>query len=189
MAKHFVKKLLPDRDKIADNKMLRFLGPTLLHPDLWHISRRSIAIGLAVGLFFGFLIPVAQIPAAAIVAVFLRANLAIAAVSTLVTNPFTFAPIYFLAYQVGALVIGDSKTGLSKSSIEQATQFSIQPTGWFDQILGLGAPTFLGLFIFAVVSAAIAYFGVNLAWRLGVNLRKHRRRKHARLAKAQARTE
>ena len=189
MAKQFVKKLLPHRDKVADNKMLRFLGPTLLHPDLWHISRRSIAIGLAIGLFFGFLIPVAQIPAAAIAAVFLRANLAIAAVSTLVTNPFTFAPVYFLAYKVGALVIGESKKAPSQSSIEQATQFSMQPTSWFDQILGLGAPTFLGLFIFAVVSAALAYFGVNLAWRLAVNLRKRRRRANSRRAKSPARTE
>jgi uncharacterized protein (DUF2062 family) len=36
-------------------------------------------------------------------AVLLRANLPVAAMATLVSNPFTFAPIVVLAYQTGVI--------------------------------------------------------------------------------------
>jgi uncharacterized protein len=176
MGKQFVKRFLPDREKIAQIRVLRWLGPTLLNPDLWHVSRRSIAVGLAIGLFFGFMIPVAQIPFAAVVAIFMRANLAIAAASTLVTNPFTFAPIYFVGYQLGDFILGNADAALADTSLEQAQQIASGATEWVGMITGAGAPLFLGLFVLAITSATLAYFGVNLAWRAGVVLRMRKRR-------------
>jgi uncharacterized protein (DUF2062 family) len=176
MGKQFVKRFLPDREKIVEIRMLRWLGPTLLNPEVWHISRRSIAVGLAIGLFFGLLIPVAQIPFAAVAAIFLRANLAIAAASTLVTNPFTFAPIYFVGYQLGDFILGDADLRLADTSLEQAQLIASGATQWLGAITGAGAPLFLGLFILAVTSSALAYVGVNLAWRAGVVLRMRKRR-------------
>jgi uncharacterized protein (DUF2062 family) len=57
--------------------------------------------------FFGLLIPVLQILFAALFAVFLRANLPIAAAATLVSNPLTYAPLYVAAYRVGTNLIGE----------------------------------------------------------------------------------
>ncbi|MEO6269221.1 MAG: DUF2062 domain-containing protein [Lautropia sp.] len=54
---------------------MQWLGPRLMHQRLWRPSRRTVAIGGAVGVFFGLLIPVAQIPVAAGVAMVLRVNL------------------------------------------------------------------------------------------------------------------
>ena len=81
-----LQRLLPTPQAIAANRWLRWLGPALHHPRLWHMRRRGIALGMAIGVFFGFLIPVAQIPASAAVAVALRANLPTAMASTLVTK-------------------------------------------------------------------------------------------------------
>ena len=71
---------------------------------LWHWSRRGVSMGVALGVFFGLLIPVAQIPFSIAAAVRLRANIPAAAASTLVTNPVTFGPVYYAAYQLGSCV-------------------------------------------------------------------------------------
>ncbi len=53
---------------------VHWMGPVLHHPRLWHVNRRGIALGLSIGVFFGLLIPVAQILFAATAALLLRAN-------------------------------------------------------------------------------------------------------------------
>jgi uncharacterized protein len=91
---------LPGAEAIRASRWLRWLGPALHHPRLWHVSRRGVALGMALGFFFGLLIPLAQIPLSAAAAVALRANVPAAVASTLVTNPVTFAPIYYAAWRV-----------------------------------------------------------------------------------------
>ena len=71
-------------------------------------------MGVAVGVFFGLLLPVAQIPVSAAVAVLLRANLPMAVASTLVTNPVTFGPVYYGAYRLGKALLGASAPAESR---------------------------------------------------------------------------
>ncbi|HEY7804470.1 MAG TPA: DUF2062 domain-containing protein, partial [Orrella sp.] len=171
-----VKKYLPASDKVSQHKMLRWLGPTLTKPSLWQINRRSIAMGLAIGVFWGFLIPVAQIVFAAIMAVFLRANLPMAIGSTLVTNPVTFAPVYFLAYQFGDFVLGKSGPDVTEEMLAaQMGQISVTSAGWIDRIGDVAAPLFTGLVVFASVGAVLSYVVVSLLWRLAVVLRYRKR--------------
>ena len=171
-----VKKYLPASDKVSQHKMLRWLGPTLTKPSLWQINRRSIAMGLAIGVFWGFLIPVAQIVFAAIMAVFLRANLPMAIGSTLVTNPLTFAPVYFLAYQFGDFALGKSGPDVTEEMLAaQMGQISVTSAGWIDKIGDIAAPLFTGLVVFASVGAVLSYVTVILLWRLAVVLRYRRR--------------
>jgi uncharacterized protein (DUF2062 family) len=97
---------MPTAETVRKSRWVGWIGPALHHPRLWHLNRRGVALGMAIGVFFGFLIPVAQIPVAAVVAVWLRGNVVAAVGSTLITNPFTFAPIYLLAYRLGSAIIG-----------------------------------------------------------------------------------
>jgi uncharacterized protein (DUF2062 family) len=99
--------MLPSAEALRANRWLRWLGPALHHPKLWHISRRGLALGMALGVFFGLLIPLAQIPLSAAAAVALRANVPAAVASTLVTNPVTFGPIYYAAWRVGSAMLGE----------------------------------------------------------------------------------
>ena len=69
--KNRLKTWLPKPETLQSNRWLRWMGPVLNHPRLWHFSRKGIALGLALGIFFGLLIPVAQIPFAATLAVVL----------------------------------------------------------------------------------------------------------------------
>lgn len=57
-------------------------------------------MGSAIGVFFAFITPIAQIPlsAAVAVAVALRANVPSAVVATFVNTPPTFGPVYYAAW-------------------------------------------------------------------------------------------
>ncbi|WP_303784889.1 DUF2062 domain-containing protein [Azovibrio restrictus] len=169
----FFKRFLPDRDRLGNTWGLRWLGPALKHPRLWHVSRRGIAVGLALGIFFGLLIPIAQIPFSATFAVLLRANVPTAVASTLVTNPVTFGPIYYLAYQVGAAILGEELEPPAPPSVVADTPTPETPASsslasLWDKITGVGKPLVLGLAIFAVVGGVGAYLLVSWIWRLRI---------------------
>ena len=102
-----LKRLLPSRESIAANRWLRWLGPTLLHRSLWHMSRRGVALGAAIGVFFAFITPIAQIPLSAALSVMLRANIPTAIAATLVNTPPTFGPVYHAAWRVSSWMLGD----------------------------------------------------------------------------------
>lgn len=165
-----LKRLLPDRERLLGNRWLRWLGPLLHHPQLWHWSRRGVSLGVAIGVFFGLLIPVAQIPVSAAVAVALRANLPAAAASTLVTNPVTFAPIYYGAYKLGAWVTGENAEAIAPSVIPANTE-----AGLWARIENLGLPLFVGLVITATFFGLASYTLISLGWYWRV-MRKRRRK-------------
>ncbi len=179
-----IKRYLPSREAITSSRMLRWLGPRIHDPRLWHMNRNSVAKGVAVGVFFGLMVPVAQIPASAIAALALRANLWVAAISTLVSNPFTYAPLYFFAYRLGSSILPPS----AASGIHPADDHTIRALQWLIDgihwLTGVGRPLVLGMFIMAVCGAIIGYFGTLLAWRVRVIL-KRRRQRIARLAMRQ----
>lgn len=180
-----LKAWLPSSDSIRNNRWLRWLGPTLHHPRLWHFSRKGIAMGLALGIFFGLLFPVAQMPLSAAAAVILRANLPMAVASTLVTNPVTFGPVYYGAYRVGKAVLGEPPLTEAQASalLERAVKTQ-QAEGWKDRLEGalrrlatVGKPLVVGLAIVATVSGLAVYFIISAIWTLRVRWSRSRRLK------------
>lgn len=158
-----------DAHSLREHRALRWLGPRLHHPRLWHVNRRGIALGVAVGVFFGLLIPVAQILFAALTALLLRANLAAAVASTLITNPFTFAPVYYAAYHLGAWMLGAGATvrgedTLAHAAAETATGLAL----WMERLGSVGAPLALGLLTLAVGLSVLLYFAVHWVWRVRI---------------------
>ncbi len=168
---------IPTREQLTASRWLRWLAPWLGHPRLWHWSRRGVAIGVAVGVFFGLLIPVAQIPLAAVASIVLRANIPAAAASTLVTNPVTFAPVYYAAYHLGARVTGAN--GAMQSHAEAPPE--IDPdAGLWDRIAALGTPLIVGLAIAASFFGLLSYALISFGWYLHVK-RKRRRQLQQRV--------
>jgi uncharacterized protein (DUF2062 family) len=161
---------MPTPESVRSNRSLAFLGPLLGRPWLWNLSRRRVAAGAAIGVFFGFLIPIAQILVAAGAAVLLRANLPVAAVATLVTNPFTFAPVYVAAYYTGAAVLGESANPEVAASLAEGFDAS----ALLQRTTGILKPWFTGLVVFAVGGAAITWLVVNVVWIGAVRLRRRR---------------
>ena len=78
MPRKFLKRHLPDPDQLKARKELRWLGRLLEDPYLLHLNRRSVARGLAIGLFVAFVPTFGQMALAAALAMLLRGNLLIA---------------------------------------------------------------------------------------------------------------
>lgn len=142
-------------------------------PWLWRFNRRGVALGAALGVFFGFMIPVAQIFASALFALLLRANLPVAAVSTLVSNPLTYGPIFVLAYRTGAAILGEAPDAAREAAMEkEAEQPRTDPQTWGERFGAIGRPLVLGLAVFAVVGGAATWVLVNLVWILFARARR-----------------
>jgi len=177
------RRFLPDPHTLREHRALRWMGPMLHHPRLWHVNRRGIALGIAIGVFFGLLIPVAQIFFAAVAALLLRANIPAAAGSTLITNPITFAPVYYAAYHLGAWMLGYADMAVAEVDLDRvAARTDTGLALWVDRVATVGAPLALGLLTLAVCLSVLIYFAVHWTWRLRIvrawQRRRANRRKH-----------
>lgn len=169
------RKYLPSHEAILQSRWARPFGSWLRHPNLWHLHRRSVAGGVAIGLFAGLIPGPLQMIGAAILAVLFRANLPVALFTTLYTNPFTILPLYVVAYEYGAFVIGHhngiTSARLQLPEMNWSNWITVLPE-WF---VSLGKPFAVGLPLLAVTLALLGYVGVRLLWRGMVVWEWHRR--------------
>jgi len=171
--KHF-RRFLPNQDTIRANRYMARLdenGTWLHHPNLWHLNRRSVAGGFAIGLFAGLVPGPLQMLTAALLAIPLRKNLPVALITTFYTNPFTIVPLYVLAIAYGRLLLGVSHHPVHVEVFEWDWSHWIDSMqGFAHWSLSLGKPLAVGLVALALTLAAAGYFVVQLAWRLHVTL-------------------
>ncbi len=169
--------MIPTRAQIRDNRWLRWLSPWLRRPRLWRWSRRGVAMGIALGIFFGLLVPVAQIPLSVGAAVLLRANVPAAAAATLVTNPLTFGPLYYVAYRLGHRII-DTPHAIAMPSPGgiQSTALPTQQQPMWKRVSDMGKPLMLGLTILATLMGLLSYAVTSLAWHGWTWFKRRRRR-------------
>lgn len=147
---------LPTRHELAQSKWLKPVAAQLTAPELWRMKSESVARGVAVGLFWAFLVPVAQILFATLHCVWWRGNIPIAAAITFVTNPLTVGGWLWLAYQVGSVFVGGAATAVPPE----------EGAGLLMWLQTVGVPALVGMAIFGVVGAVLGYAGVRLFWRL-----------------------
>lgn len=171
--RRFFRDRLPSHDSIRNQRWLSPVRHWLRDPNLWHLHRRSVAGGVAVGLFCGLIPGPVQMLSAAVFAVLFRVNLPVAAVITLYTNPFTIVPLYLLAYEIGILVTG------STESAAMPPLPDLHWHDWFAQmwkwLMAMGEPLLIGLPILAAGLALIGYVAVRLGWRMAVLWKWHNR--------------
>jgi len=180
-----LRRLMPTRESLAANRWLRWLGPSLLHQRLWHSSRRGIALGVAIGVFFAFITPVAQIPMSAAASVLLRANVPSALAATFVNSPLTFGPVYFGAWRLGSWLLGEEADAARPPPLpgddvadDPTNDTAAKRNFWqrsIDRMADVGKPLMLGAAVFAVGFGALAYALVNGIWHLQVRLKRRQR--------------
>jgi hypothetical protein len=150
---------MPNHETMREHPHLRKFGQRLTEPRLWHLNRRSVSGGVALGLFVGFMPILGQIFIAAALAIWLRVNLPIASMAVWVTNPFTVAPIFFYAYKLGAWVLQIPM---------QHYAFSLSWEWFSHEFLNIWQPLLLGSVICGIVAALLGILFVRLIWRLVV---------------------
>lgn len=165
MPNKYFSRVLPDRESIRQNRWLKPLAIWLDRPNLWDINRRSVAGGVAVGLFCGLIPGPVQMFGSTLLSILLRVNLPVALFTTLYTNPLTIVPLYLLAYEYGALVSGQH-LGLTA---EQLAWPEMHWNNWHTVLLAwlatLGKPFLIGLPLLAATLALLGYVAVRLVWR------------------------
>jgi uncharacterized protein (DUF2062 family) len=179
MLRKLFRKHLPTQDSIRRHRYLGRFGALLHHPNLWCLNRRSVAGGVAVGLFSGLVPGPLQMLAAAILAIPFRVNLPVALFTTLYTNPFTIGPLYVVAYYIGRFLMGGDATAPSAAPEFHWSSLGASLHAFMQWAVSLGKPLAVGLATLALLLAGIGYVCVGVAWRAHV-IRAWRRRKAAR---------
>ena len=169
MPRKLFKRFTPDSAEIKANPGLRFLGPLLHDPNLFHLNRYSVSMAFLVGVFLAFIPMPGQMAVAAIIALWVRCNLPIAVALVWITNPVTIAPIFFSTYQLGLWLLDVPEAQHATSAISWETLHNIDFTNiWKPLLVGsLCAGSFFSL---------LSYFTIRYTWRFYVIFQWHHRR-------------
>lgn len=138
------------------------------------MNRRSVPRGVALGLFVGVIIPVMHTAIAAVIAIPLRANVAVTALFTLVVNPLTIPPIYYAAYRIGSWELHHDATLVNPAAAERFSSELSRLLFWIHQASG---PIAVGVLTIAFASAAIGYLASAVGWRFWSHSRFRQRRR------------
>jgi uncharacterized protein (DUF2062 family) len=167
MPRDTLKQIIPSPTRLRRSGLLRPLGEWVYESNLWHINRHSASMAFFVGLFLAFVPLPGQVPLAALAAVMLRCNLPLSVALVWITNPLTAPAIFYLAYQVGALLIDVPVVPL---------QFSFS-FSWLQNRLELvWQPLLFGCLLCGLFFGSVGYFVVDVLWRRRV-VRKWRQRR------------
>lgn len=151
----------------------RFLG----HPNIWALNRKSVAGGVAVGLFCGLIPGPFQIFGALLLTLLVRVNMPVAFVVTLYTNPITIVPLYLLAVAYGDLLLGEMGGG----DVPPLPQWDWADWGasteaFLGWMWSMGPSLAVGLPALMVTLSVLGYLAVRVTWNIGVRLAVVRRR-------------
>jgi uncharacterized protein (DUF2062 family) len=129
---------------------------------------------VALGLFVGVLIPIMHTMIAAVLAIPMRANVAIAAAFTLIVNPLTMGPLYYAAYRIGSWELHHDASLVNPAAAERFSSELSRMLFWIHQASG---PIALGVLSIAVAAALVGYVGSALVWRSWLMSRYRTRRR------------
>lgn len=156
MPRKIIQKWLPDPDVILESKLIKFFGPILHSPSLWHINRRSCSGAVAVGLFSTFIPIPFQMILATFLAIVFRVHILIPIPIVWITNPITIPPIYYFCYKLGAWLLNIEP---SETNLEVSTEWLM------NGIAEVWQPLLTGCLFMSIVTAILGYIAVQFFWR------------------------
>ena len=128
------------------------------------------------GLFVAVIIPFMHTIIAALVAIPARANVAVAAVFTLVVNPLTIPPMYYAAYRIGSWELHHDARLVNPAAAERFSGELSRALFWIHHA---SAPIALGILTLAAILAIIGYVLAAVTWRFWARSRWQQRRQKA----------
>ena len=171
MPRKTLRKLLPDLPALVSSPSMSWLKGLASDPNLLHINRQSVSLGVFIGVFCAFLPLPVQTILAALIALWWRANLAISIILVWISNPITIPPIFYLNYRVGSWLLG-------RAPSQHQVTLSWE---WFDSVGShILLPLGLGSLLVALLAASASYCAVFWLWRWKVVRNWQRRQQYRR---------
>lgn len=168
MPKAQLKAWLPKPEELKQNKVLRPFAPFLADPRLWQMNRGSLTRAVYIGVMCAFFPLPGQMPLALIGALLFRANVPMSVALTWLTNPLTAIPVYWFAYCIGAVLLGEPIIGLRAIGL-MLTEMTLWLFG--DGINPFANNIFsikvfaTGLVVTGVITSIILGLGFKAFWR------------------------
>ncbi len=173
MPRRFFRKFAVKRDWFHGKWYLAPFDHLLHDHNLWGIRRRTVVPAFAIGLFVSFLPLPGHALMAILLALTLRVNIPIAAVTTFVCNPVTIGPMYILAYRLGFHLLGLEP---------QPFEFEMS-IAWVTTSFGnVWQPLILGCLLLGSALSLTGYIALDLLWRASIAnyvTSKRKKRKNA----------
>ncbi len=155
MPRKFIKKHLPSEQTLRGNTSLKWLSKYIKHPSLWHLNRKSVSRAFLAGVFCAFLPIPMQMVVAALLAILIRANLAVSIGLVWISNPLTMPPIFFFTYKIGTYLLGSD-------SVNNNVSFSYKYI--MSELAAIWWPLLAGSILCALVFSILAFFAINSIW-------------------------
>lgn len=160
-------KFRPFAQKLRHSRLFRLLGPKLTDARLWSLNRRAITLAFGTGIAISFIPLPIHLFAGLVAAMIWHLNVPTLVVTSTLVNPVTALPLYYFAYRVGTLLLGQPEGNFG---------FELSWT-WLQN--GLGAiwkPFLLGCLVCGVIGGYAAYRLLEVIWRISTINRKSARR-------------
>ncbi|MCL1037691.1 DUF2062 domain-containing protein [Shewanella submarina] len=170
MPKKLLERFIPKPETLKQHKHLKMFGSLLHNTNLWVLNRKSVPGAFAVGLFSAWMPIPFQMVLAAALAIFFRVNVPVSVALVWITNPITMPVMFYLAYLVGASLLG----------IDASTFHFEASWAWLKASLTTIGPSFLlGCAVMAITWAAVGYFILRSLWKYATMLKWQNRRNKA----------
>ena len=182
MARKLFRKLMPQERFVSGNPLLRWLGFALHSRRLWHLNRHSAAVGAASGMFWAWICAPVQTIGAVSTAWFGKGNVPLAMAFTWVSNPLTWVPCFWLAYEVGLPFTPATRVDV-RSLVRRIMDGDLSTAfGMFMRDLPQLYPMYIGGVLLGLVTGGLTYGIVSVLWRWHVGRRwRHRHEERRKL--------
>jgi len=167
MPRRFFRKFRMKRHHVADSWLLAPFRGVVHEPRYWGIRRRTVVPAVALGLFVAFMPFPGHPVLATLLALALRVNIPVAAVTTFVSNPVTMGPMYYGAYRLGRSLLNLEPVPFDfELSMDWVTHTFVE----------IWQPMTLGSLLLGITAATLAYISLDILWRISLRDYKTRKR-------------
>lgn len=173
MPRRFFRKFNVKRDRVHGQWYMAPFRHLLHDHRLWTVRRRNVVPAFALGVFIAFLPMPGHMLSAALLALAFRVHIPVAVLTTLISNPLTMGPLYYLCYKFGQILLRLEPVPFN---------FELSFAWLGGQFLVIWQPLVLGCLLLGSMAASVAYIGLDIFWRASIAdyLAKRRAKKAAR---------
>lgn len=173
MPRKFIRRWLPSPSTVIEHKALRWMGPILHDPNLFHLNRDSVSKAFLVGMFCAFLPLPGHMIIVTLAALLVRGNLPISLALVWISNPLTIPPLTVASYWIGQWVLGATPV---------AIKFKFTWEWFLDQGQHILPPVVIGSVLSGIVLSTVSYWAVRVLWRWKItsDWRQRKLRREAR---------